>query len=46
MTRDFMPPAYHEGELQAMMEFLHLGSVEVKSHVSGALDSEYEIRWR
>jgi uncharacterized protein (TIGR02265 family) len=46
MTRDFMPPAYHEGELLALMEYLHLGSVEVVSRETGALDSEYEIRWR
>ncbi len=46
MKRDFLPPAYHEGAFQALMEFLHLRCVEVTGQVTGALDSEYELRWQ
>ncbi|WP_052419903.1 TIGR02265 family protein [Hyalangium minutum] len=45
MKRDFMPAAYHEGALLCLMETLRLEGVEVRSRVTGTLDSEYELTW-
>jgi uncharacterized protein (TIGR02265 family) len=45
MKRDFMPPAYHEGQLQSLMRTLHSQPVEVHSWALAALDSEYVVSW-
>lgn len=45
MKRDFLPTAYHEGSFLALMEALRLEGAEVKSRVTGVIDSEYVLTW-
>ncbi len=46
MTRDFMPPAFHEGQLVAMLERLNASEIKVVGRQTGMLDSEYDISWQ
>ncbi|QRN99060.1 DUF2378 family protein [Archangium violaceum] len=46
MTRDFMPPAFHEGQLVAMLERLKASKIKVTGRQTGVLDSEYDISWQ
>lgn len=43
--RDFMPPAYHEGVLQAVVELLGGRNARVRGQATGPLDSVYELSW-
>jgi uncharacterized protein (TIGR02265 family) len=46
MERDFMPPAFHEGMLVAMLERLNATKIEVRGRQTGLLGSEYDISWQ
>lgn len=46
MKRDFMPPAYHEGVLQAVIEALGARGVQVKGRQTGTVDTEYALSWQ
>ncbi|MBJ6766093.1 DUF2378 family protein [Myxococcaceae bacterium JPH2] len=46
MKRDFMPPSYHEGVLQAVIEAQGGRAVQVRGRQTGALDTEYELSWQ
>ena len=46
MKRDFMPPAYHEGTLQAAIEAVGGKQVEVHGRQTGPLDTEYTLSWQ
>ncbi|MGE6764017.1 DUF2378 family protein [Corallococcus interemptor] len=46
MKRDFMPPAYHEGVLQAVIEALGARGVQVKGRQTGPVDTEYTLSWQ
>lgn len=46
MKRDFMPPSYHEGTLQAVIESLGVRNVQVHGKQTGPLDTEYELSWQ
>jgi len=46
MKRDFMPPAFHEGMLVAMLERLNAREVKVAGRQTDVLESEYDISWR
>jgi len=45
MRRDFLPPAYHEGVLAALLSSLGLGVAQVIGRRVGVLDADYEITW-
>lgn len=45
VMRDFMPPPYTEGALQAQFEATNAKQVEVHARRTGPFDTEYEIRW-
>lgn len=45
MKRDFMPPAYHEGTLQAAIEAVGGKQVKVHGRQVGPLDTEYTLSW-
>ncbi|NVJ02574.1 DUF2378 family protein [Myxococcus sp. AM009] len=45
MKRDFMPPAYHEGTLQAVIEAVGGKQVQVHGRQTGPLDTEYTLSW-
>ncbi|RYZ35349.1 MAG: TIGR02265 family protein [Myxococcaceae bacterium] len=46
MKRDFMPPAYHEGVLQAVIEALGARGVQVQGKQTGPVDTEYALSWQ
>jgi uncharacterized protein (TIGR02265 family) len=46
MKRDFMPPAYHEGVMEAVIEALGAKSVQVQGKQTGLLDTEYLLSWQ
>lgn len=46
MKRDFMPPAYHEGTLQAVIEAVGGSQVKVQGRQVGLLDTEYTLSWQ
>ena len=46
MKRDFMPPAYHEGTLQAVIEAVGGKQVQVHGKQTGPLDTEYTLSWQ
>lgn len=46
MRRDFLPPAFHEGLLVAMLEHLQARRVRVLGRELDVLDSEYDISWQ
>ena len=46
MQRDFLPAAFHEGMLVAMLERLNASKVKVAGRQTGRLDSEYDISWQ
>jgi uncharacterized protein (TIGR02265 family) len=46
MRRDFLPTAFHEGMLVAMLERLNASKVKVVGRQTGGLDSEYDISWQ
>ncbi|AEI63845.1 DUF2378 family protein [Corallococcus macrosporus] len=46
MKRDFMPPAYHEGTLQAVIEAVGGKQVQVHGRQTGPLDTEYTLSWQ
>ncbi len=46
MQRDFLPAAFHEGMLVAMLERLNASKVKVVGRQTGRLDSEYDISWQ
>lgn len=46
MKRDFMPPPYHEGTLQAVIEVVGGKQVRVEGRQTGLLDTEYSLSWR
>ncbi|RKH54528.1 DUF2378 family protein [Corallococcus aberystwythensis] len=46
MKRDFMPPAYHEGVLHAVIEALGARGVQVKGRQTGPVDTEYALSWQ
>ncbi|CAM4173064.1 DUF2378 family protein [Corallococcus sp. ZKHCc1 1396] len=46
MKRDFMPPAYHEGVLQAVIEALGARGVKVHGKQTGTVDTEYALSWQ
>ncbi|AKQ70263.1 hypothetical protein A176_007175 [Myxococcus hansupus] len=46
MKRDFMPPAYHEGTLQAVIEAVGGKQVQVQGRQTGTLDTEYTLSWQ
>ena len=45
MRHDFMPCAWHEGVLLALLEGMKAREVEVRGWRMDALDSEYLVRW-
>ncbi|HEX8818513.1 MAG TPA: DUF2378 family protein, partial [Archangium sp.] len=45
MRRDFMPCAFHEGVLLAVLEGMKVRGVEVRGLRVGVLDAEYLIAW-
>jgi uncharacterized protein (TIGR02265 family) len=45
MKRDFMPPPYHEGTLQAAIEAVGGKQVQVLGRQTGPLDTEYTLSW-
>ncbi len=46
MKRDFMPPAYHEGTLQTVIETVGGLYVKVQGKQVGLLDTEYALSWQ
>lgn len=46
MQRDFMPHAFHEGMLVAMLERLKASKVKVVGRQTDVLGSEYDISWQ
>ncbi|MFP2959020.1 DUF2378 family protein [Myxococcus sp. 1LA] len=46
MKRDFMPPAYHEGTLHAVIEAVGGKQVQVHGRQTGPLDTEYTLSWK
>ncbi|MCP3137313.1 DUF2378 family protein [Pyxidicoccus xibeiensis] len=46
MKRDFMPPPYHEGTLQAAIEAVGGKQVQVHGTQTGPLDTEYTLSWQ
>jgi uncharacterized protein (TIGR02265 family) len=46
MKRDFMPPPYHEGTLQAVIEAVGGKQVQVRGWQRGLLDTDYTLSWR
>lgn len=46
MRRDFLPTAFHEGMLVAMLEGLQARRVRVSGRALGLLDSEYDLTWQ
>ena len=46
MKRDFMPPPYHEGVLQAVIEALGARGVQVHGKQTGTVDTEYTVSWQ
>jgi uncharacterized protein (TIGR02265 family) len=46
MDRDFLPPAFHEGMLVAMLERLHATQIQVHGRRKGLLGGEYDISWQ
>jgi uncharacterized protein (TIGR02265 family) len=46
MKRDFMPAAFHEGMLTAMLERMDASKVKVVGRQVDVLDSEYDISWQ
>jgi uncharacterized protein (TIGR02265 family) len=46
MKRDFMPPAYHEGTLHAVIEAVGGRQVKVQGRQVGLLDTEYQLSWQ
>jgi len=46
MKRDFMPPPYHEGTLQAAIEAVGGKQVQVQGRQTGPLDTEYSLSWQ
>ncbi|NMO20472.1 DUF2378 family protein [Pyxidicoccus fallax] len=46
MKRDFMPPPYHEGTLQAVIEAVGGKQVQVHGRQTGPLDTEYTLSWQ
>jgi len=45
MRRDFMPPAYGEGMLRAVLESVQARNVRVVGRPLGTLDTDYELAW-
>jgi uncharacterized protein (TIGR02265 family) len=45
IKRGFLPPAFHEGVLMAVIEPRNMRSVQVRGRQTGPLDSEYELSW-
>ncbi|HEY8208351.1 MAG TPA: TIGR02265 family protein [Myxococcaceae bacterium] len=45
MRRDFLPHAYHEGVLSALLPSLGLDGAQVLGRRVGVLDADYEITW-
>ncbi|MBX5480640.1 MAG: DUF2378 family protein [Myxococcaceae bacterium] len=45
MRRDFMPPAYHEGVLIAVLQAVGAKNVSVVGKAVGPLDADYHLRW-
>lgn len=45
MRRDFLPHAYHEGVLVALLSSLGLAGAHVLGRRVGTLDADYEITW-
>ncbi len=45
MRRDFLPHAYHEGVLAALLSSLGMGVAQVLGRRVGVLDADYEITW-
>jgi uncharacterized protein (TIGR02265 family) len=45
MRRDFMPCAFHEGVLRAVLEGMKVEGVEVRGLRMGVLDAEYLLTW-
>jgi uncharacterized protein (TIGR02265 family) len=46
MQRDFLPAAFHEGMLVAMLERLNASTVKVVGRQTGRLESEFDISWQ
>lgn len=46
MRRDFMPPAFHEGLLVALLERMHARRIRVVGRPVDALASEYDMYWQ
>ncbi|GEL73120.1 MULTISPECIES: DUF2378 family protein [Myxococcus] len=46
MKRDFMPTAYHEGVLHAVLEAVGARDIGVQGRELGLLDTEYALSWR
>lgn len=46
MKRDFLPAAFHEGMLVAMLERMDASKVKVVGRQVDVLDSEYDISWQ
>ncbi len=46
MKRNFMPPAYHEGVLAAVLEAVGARDVQVHGRDTGVLGAEYAVSWR
>jgi uncharacterized protein (TIGR02265 family) len=45
IRRSFLPPPYHEGVLQEMLERLGAKSVKVEGHRTAPLDGMYDFSW-
>lgn len=45
VQRDFMPPAYHEGVLTAVLRALGAHEPRVRSERLGLLDADYHLEW-
>ena len=46
MQRDFLPPAFHEGMLVAMLERMNASRIKVVGQSVDVLGSEYDITWQ
>ena len=46
MKRDFLPPAFHEGMLVAMLEQMNAQRIKVVGLSVGGLESEYDLSWQ
>lgn len=46
MERDFMPPAFHEGMLVAMLERMNATEIQVRGRQTSLLSGEYDLSWQ